>query len=388
MSCFFCFLCVQYLHNSLTPPYPPTCAQSVHYPKTSASHTLLRNFATEYTFAAANRSSFPVRALIPPLMLSSIQNRTLEFQQCVVSFDKLNRTELQKNVQPIKRSQFSMHAASIAKEIAQTTDLLLKLAQLAKRKMLFDDKPAEINELAYIIKQDIFKISQNLKNLKQFANGDSSIRSDKEIKLYSDNVCKLLNSKMQNVSGEFQTVLGIRQKNELENKTRKETFLSAATNLHQSSQTPRLIGGDQKEPSPYMNLGENPYLHALNNQNLDSPYGNQNGDLLLIPDQTKQLLLMEEQGNQYIQERSSAVDTIEATINEVGNLFQQLASMVSEQGEQIQRIDQNVEDIDINIVGAQRELLKFYTRISSNRWLFLKVFGVLLVFFFLWVLVS
>ncbi|WPK23902.1 hypothetical protein PUMCH_001152 [Australozyma saopauloensis] len=320
-------------------------------------------------------------------MLSSIQNRTLEFQQCVASFDKINRTGQQQNVQPIKRSQFSMQAASIAKDIAQTTDLLLKLAQLAKRKTLFDDKPAEINELAYVIKQDIFKISQNLKNLKRAANGDSSVNSDKDIRQYSDNVCKLLNSKMQNVSGEFATVLGIRQKNELENKSRKENFLSAATNLRQNSQTPRLIDGDRKGASPLQSYGENPYSH-IHEQKQDSPYGNKNGDLLSIPDQTRQLLLLEEQGNEYIQERSSAVETIEATINEVGNLFQQLASMVSEQGEQIQRIDQNVDDIDMNIMGAQRELLKFYTRISSNRWLFLKVFGVLLVFFLLWVLVS
>lgn len=97
---------------------------------------------------------------------------------------------------------------------------------------------------------------------------------------------------------------------------------------------------------------------------------------------------MEEQGSEYLQQRNSAVETIEATINEVGNLFQQLATMVTEQGETIQRIDQNVEDIDMNISGAQRELLKYYTRISNNRWFFLKIFGVLLAFFFLWVLVS
>lgn len=321
-------------------------------------------------------------------MLSSIQNRTLEFQQCVASFDKINRTGQQQNVKPVKKSEFSLQAALIAKDIALTTDLLLKLAQLAKRKTLFDDKPAEITELSYVIKQDIFRISQSLKNLKMLARGDSRLLSNDQMKLYSDNVCQLLNSKMQNVSGEFATVLGIRQKNELENKSRKENFLSAATNLRQNSQTPRL-DGERKVSSPLLNLGENPYLQTLNDQSQQEyMYGNKNGDVLSIPDQTRQLLLMEEQGNEYIQERSSAVETIEATINEVGNLFQQLATMVSEQGEQIQRIDQNVDDIDMNIMGAQRELLKFYTRISSNRWLFLKVFGVLLVFFFLWVLVS
>lgn len=37
-------------------------------------------------------------------------------------------------------------------------------------------------------------------------------------------------------------------------------------------------------------------------------------------------------------------------------------------------------DIASNVSGAQRELLKYYASISSNRWLMLKVFGVLIVF--------
>ena len=88
------------------------------------------------------------------------------------------------------------------------------------------------------------------------------------------------------------------------------------------------------------------------------PYGvSNNGEYLSLPSQTQQMLLMEEQqyGNQqYLQQRNRAVESIESTINEVGNLFQQLATMVSEQGEQIQRIDANVEDINMNITGAQR----------------------------------
>jgi syntaxin 5 len=37
-------------------------------------------------------------------------------------------------------------------------------------------------------------------------------------------------------------------------------------------------------------------------------------------------------------------------------------------------------DISSNVSGAQRELLKYYSGISSNRWLMLKIFGVLIVF--------
>ena len=54
--------------------------------------------------------------------------------------------------------------------------------------------------------------------------------------------------------------------------------------------------------------------------------------------------------------------------------------MVAEQRETVQRIDADTIDIANNVSGAQRELLKYYASISSNRWLMLKVFGVLIVF--------
>lgn len=54
--------------------------------------------------------------------------------------------------------------------------------------------------------------------------------------------------------------------------------------------------------------------------------------------------------------------------------------MVAEQRETVQRIDADTIDIASNVSGAQRELLKYFASISSNRWLMLKVFGVLIVF--------
>jgi syntaxin 5 len=82
----------------------------------------------------------------------------------------------------------------------------------------------------------------------------------------------------------------------------------------------------------------------------------------------------------YIQTRSSAIESIESTIAELGQIFSQLAHMVAEQHETVQRIDADTVDIASSVSGAQRELLKYYASISSNRWLMLKIFGVLIVF--------
>lgn len=95
----------------------------------------------------------------------------------------------------------------------------------------------------------------------------------------------------------------------------------------------------------------------------------------------QQLLVMEEaqSSNSYTQARGEAIEAIERTISELGGIFGQLAQMVSEQSEMIQRIDANTEDVVDNVEGAQRELMKYWTRVSGNRWLIAKMFGVLMV---------
>lgn len=80
--------------------------------------------------------------------------------------------------------------------------------------------------------------------------------------------------------------------------------------------------------------------------------------------------------NQYMQQRSTAIESIESTISELGQIFSQLAHMVAEQRETVQRIDDNIMDVADNVSGAQRELLKYYNSVASNRWLMLKIFGV------------
>lgn len=86
------------------------------------------------------------------------------------------------------------------------------------------------------------------------------------------------------------------------------------------------------------------------------------------------------QQDSYIQQRSTAIESIETTIAELGQIFTQLANMVAEQRETVQRIDADVDDVMANVSGGHRELLKYYASISSNRWLMLKVFGILIVF--------
>lgn len=49
------------------------------------------------------------------------------------------------------------------------------------------------------------------------------------------------------------------------------------------------------------------------------------------------------------------------------------------------RIDANVEDTQLNVEGAHMEILKYFQSVSSNRWLMIKIFLVLVIFFIIFV---
>ncbi|KAI6058718.1 Syntaxin-5 [Aix galericulata] len=99
---------------------------------------------------------------------------------------------------------------------------------------------------------------------------------------------------------------------------------------------------------------------------------------------SQQLQLINEQDS-YIQSRADTMQNIESTIVELGSIFQQLAHMVKEQEETIQRIDASVEDAQLNVEAAHGEILKYFQSVTSNRWLLVKIFLILIVFFIVFV---
>jgi syntaxin 5 len=88
----------------------------------------------------------------------------------------------------------------------------------------------------------------------------------------------------------------------------------------------------------------------------------------------------------YLHSRANAMQNIESTIVELGGIFQQLAHMIKEQEEVMLRIDANVEDAALNVEAGHGEILKYFRSVTSNRWLMIKIFGVLIFFFIFFVI--
>ena len=190
----------------------------------------------------------------------------------------------------------------------------------------------------------------------------------------------MLQGKLADVGANFKEVLEVRTKNIQASRSRTENFVSSVSSKSQNSL------GAQRSDSPLYNAPGRPHTPQPGFQN-------GNADLLTLEPSSsspfgrpgmqsdQQLMMMEEAqpSNTYIEQRGEAIEAIERTINELGGIFGQLATMVSEQSEMIQRIDANTEDVVDNVQGAQRELLKYWSRVSGNRWLIAKMFGILMV---------
>ena len=84
-----------------------------------------------------------------------------------------------------------------------------------------------------------------------------------------------------------------------------------------------------------------------------------------------------------LRNRTTALTSIESTINELGTIYQQLAHMVSQQGEVVQRIDMNIEDMSVNVQRGQGQLARYLRRVSHGRFLIAKMFAVLIFFLIL-----
>ncbi|XP_043931680.1 syntaxin-5 [Protopterus annectens] len=298
-----------------------------------------------------------------PEDIMSCRDRTQEFLSACKSLQgRQNGIQVNKpSLSAVRqRSDFTLMAKRIGKDLSNTFAKLEKLTILAKRKSLFDDKAVEIEELTYIIKQDINSLNKQIAQLQEFVRAKGS-QNGRHVQTHSNTVVVSLQSKLASMSNDFKSVLEVRTENLKQQRSRREKFSQApvSASLHGS------------------NFGESVLLQ-------DDVRRSGDVTIDMDPRMSRQLQLINEQDS-YIQNRADTMQNIESTIVELGSIFQQLAHMVKEQEETIQRIDANVEDAQLNIEGAHAEILKYFQSVTSNRWLMIKIFLILIVFFIIFV---
>jgi len=87
---------------------------------------------------------------------------------------------------------------------------------VAKRKTLFDDRPVEISELTYIIRQDISSLNSQIAQLQSFVISQKKeaqgIQSKQKgvVEEHNNNVVMMLQSRLASVGVGFKDVLELR----------------------------------------------------------------------------------------------------------------------------------------------------------------------------------
>lgn len=246
---------------------------------------------------------------------------------------------------PQAQSELSVFSGEIGSEIHQTSLKVHELLKMAKSKDIFNDKTAAIQELITGVKQDIQLLNQKIEALEKKAKGSGPNRA---YQTHSTNIVDTLKIRLNEVTTDFKNALEARTKSLEQQDKRRQMFQpgqGAATNPFPQKHRP-VPSGNPDDPEGGGGGGGGAMAHA-------------------------QL---------YHSSRAEAVQSVQRTIGELATMFQKMTVMVTAQEEMIQRIDHDVDDTLSNVEQGQDQLLKYFHHISSNRWLIIKVFLILIFF--------
>ncbi|KAL5987517.1 hypothetical protein ACLOJK_035265 [Asimina triloba] len=272
------------------------------------------------------------------------------------------------------QSEFNKRASKIGYGIHQTSQKLLKLAKLAKQTSVFDDPTVEIQELTAVVKQDITALNSSVVDLQLLCNSrNKNGNMSSDMASHSTTVVDNLKNRLMNTTKEFKDVLTMRTENLKVHDNRRQLFSSTASKDATNPfirQRPLASSSSAStstaSPPPWANSS------TTSSQLFSGEFGcanvltrkKQNGDPAAQPLMQQQMVPIQDS---YVQSRAEALQNVESTIHELSNIFTQLATMVSQQGELAIRIDENMDGTLANVEGAQGALLKYLNGISSNR---------------------
>lgn len=150
-------------------------------------------------------------------------------------------------------------------------------------------------------------------------------------------------------SQSYQPTDSVLYQNAASSSSLKDTYSRPGSGLSQRPQgTNQMNGGPHRPTSPFGSAdykgkarasqdGNNDYLALDMGNGGASAYGQESG---------QQMQIQAQQSDQnYLGQRATAIESIESTIQELGQIFTQLATMVAQQGETVQRIDAETSDI-------------------------------------------
>ena len=311
-------------------------------------------------------------------------DRTNEFLQLVRASGPVASARLAAPAAvPKTKTAFHDAAAEIARGVHRTSGVLTKLTKLVRRQGLFDDPTEEINSLIYRIKQDLDELNTKCDSAQQYVDQKKrAVGNSNHSAAHNSKVVSQLKTDLMHATKDFKTVLEVRSSKMKDQQVRKVELtgngvLSPMRQFTATSNARAEAGGGAaggaRSAGDYASTEAGGGAEAAKQQYY-TPYGAEQQQ------QQQQLLLAPPANQQYYETREKAVGEVESTIHELGALFKRLATMIQEQQEMVERIDDDVESARGNADAAHSLLLKTYENVSSNRGLYVKIMAIVALF--------
>jgi len=318
-------------------------------------------------------------------MPTNSRDRTAEFFSAVEVIrkhmpvnakQKSSSNILKSNDQQKPKNQFLALSIQLGRDIHSVSAKLQKLAKLTQNNTLFNDRTQEIQELTYIIKQEMNQLTRQIDQLEQNKLNLIGSTINKQTEEHSGSVVKSLKVKLQSITINFKDILEKRKENIKTQQDRKQNY-----------DTPKKMA---KKDSILFNKPSNdsvPLLTASVLQQEEEKKSDNNSTVSIPMPQSNnmQLQMYAPQQDNYLLERTKAIENVETTIRELGSIFSRLTTMIVQQRETVDQIEAFVEESAVNVEEGENQLGQYYTNVKKNRWLIFKIFMIMLIFIVIFV---
>eukprot|EP01038_Epipyxis_sp_PR26KG_P006819 gene6819-9336_t len=301
-------------------------------------------------------------------------------------------------------SSFLKVARRLAAQMDGNEQLVRRMEKLTLQKEFSNDPTEAMEEIASLFEQKVEQVQRDLAYLKS-ENAKLLQRSQKQQSSHRSLIIESLSKTMTDHINIFKKSLKIHKENVELRKKRVTRYGQGYDQIRNNTDSGKYAMFTNTNQSPPTSGNGNTGDH-LRNRKFGNPSSQYNDNIIknqnkgsFVDDNEKQTKISRSYGflnplatservfaTQSVTKNDSRLkgaQKIEATIMQMGELFSQMATLVSEQSETIARIEDDVEGGLNDTIEANESMNRLYEITKGNRGMIIKIFLLLVFFIFL-----
>jgi syntaxin 5 len=334
--------------------------------------------------------------------MSSSVDRTSEFFEILSTFESTstssphhpstnnpsggsptNYTNGKRNVRQATPSEFSKGASDVSYRVQRTAAQLEELTRMVKSSDMFGDQTVSINRLSLSIKQEMTDLKGDLDRLSEAVGVQprNSGGGGSGVAVHSQRMVESLKMQLGETTKDFKNALQIRATKLREQQDRRHRmgFTDASSTIIQRPLAFGPPGGSGGGGGGGGGMGGLQPLGRMGGVGgMGSGVGEMGGMVTASPLQLSEAQLVD-RNLDYLESRADAVQTINQTMGELNSVFSNLLQLIDIQGQNVERIDDNVTNMADSLEAGIQELEQSVSSTGNLR-LYAKMFGILMVF--------